>query len=303
MKPMLACDWDEAKLEFPMLASPKIDGVRGLNLGPGLTGRSLKPHANRFTTSFFSCDHTKYLDGELTASADPTLSELCRLTTSKLNTVEGTPAIYWWIFDCIMPGTPYWQRLDESRRHVYSLQNNTDEDIRALGDRMRVVEAHPVHSLRDLYKAEAHYLDLGYEGLILRDPDGLYKYGRSTARGGQLLRIKRFVEEEAVVTGIEEGRQNGNEAVVNALGKTERSTHQENMVPNGQVGTILARVVKTGQDIRISPGCMDHAERVHFFHHPEEILGRTVKFKHFDKGVKDVPRFPTFQSFRADSDL
>ena len=47
MKPMLAEDFDESKLIFPLIAQPKIDGVRGLNMLGTLTGRSLKTHKKR----------------------------------------------------------------------------------------------------------------------------------------------------------------------------------------------------------------------------------------------------------------
>ena len=36
--------------------------------------------------------------------------------------------------------------------------------------------------------------------------------------------------------------------------------------------------------------------------HPEELVGHTIKFKTFPKGIKNKPRFPTFVSIRADSD-
>ena len=32
MKPLLAQNYDEAKLVFPMFAQPKIDGVRGMTI-------------------------------------------------------------------------------------------------------------------------------------------------------------------------------------------------------------------------------------------------------------------------------
>ena len=50
MKAMLATDYEEAKLRFPVLAQPKIDGVRGVNFFGTLTGRSLKQHRNKYTT-------------------------------------------------------------------------------------------------------------------------------------------------------------------------------------------------------------------------------------------------------------
>ena len=48
MKPMLACDYDPAKLKYPCIASPKLDGVRGLVSGGSVLSRSLKQIPNKF---------------------------------------------------------------------------------------------------------------------------------------------------------------------------------------------------------------------------------------------------------------
>jgi DNA ligase 1 len=302
VKPMLADDYDESKLVFPLIAEPKIDGVRGLNLTGKLTGRSLKPFGNRYTSRFFSYSAFTGLDGELAAAheCDPAL---CRLTTSALGTHEGDPFVLWWLFDYVTVETvrlPYVER--------YELLCKRVEELRAMpvvfaqAERLRVVPCVQVHDLDELNAWDAQWLEQGYEGTIIRKPSGGYKYGRSTVREGGLLRIKRFVEEDAVVTAIIEGQSNQNEAIINALGQTERSTHQENMVPNGMVGAFECIDVKTGNPITVSAGTMSHEDRVKYFKHPELILDHHIKYKHFPKGVKDKPRFPTFQSIRMKED-
>ncbi len=102
IKPMLAEDYVESKLKFPLIAQPKIDGVRGLNLEGQLTGRSLKAHKNLYTTAFFSQKPFKGLDGELAAQAE-THPDLCRLTTSAVGTIDGEPFTLWHCFDLIVP--------------------------------------------------------------------------------------------------------------------------------------------------------------------------------------------------------
>jgi DNA ligase-1 len=169
--------------------------------------------------------------------------------------------------------------------------------------RIRIVPYTLCNTLEDLLAADTKYLKLGYEGTIIRNPAGIYKEGRSTVAEGGLLRIKRFTEEEAVVKGIVEGQQNTNASVVNETGHTSRSTHAENMIPNGMVGSLLCQDVKTGQGITVAAGCMPHADRMMYFQHPEMITGQTIKYKTFKHGKKDLPRFPTFQSIRAASDI
>lgn len=301
MKPMLASNYEEDKLKFPLLVQPKIDGVRGLNMFGRLTGRSLKSHANKYVTSCFS--HSAFIgfDGEMAAQA-MNHPDLCRLTTSALNTITGEPFILWHIFDYVTPlmkDRAYVDRWDALFEKYLIIKKEFPE----LANHLRPVGFQMVNNLEELNYWDNKYLDDGFEGTIIRDPYGKHKQGRSTVKEGGLLRIKRFIEEEAIVISFEEGQMNNNEAIINELGYTERSTHQENMIANGLVGRIIGKVIKTGEMITISPGRMSHGERKFYLENPGEGIGKTIKFQHFPKGVKDKPRFPTFQSFRASSDM
>ena len=53
MKPMLAalCE-DVTKLRYPVIASPKLDGIRALVIDGQLVSRTLKPIPNRYVQSF-----------------------------------------------------------------------------------------------------------------------------------------------------------------------------------------------------------------------------------------------------------
>jgi DNA ligase-1 len=296
MKPMLASDYDESKLKFPLFVQPKIDGVRGLNIDGRLVGRSLKTHANKFTTARFSKPEYAGLDGELIVGTDPTAGDLCRATTSAVNRIEGEPVITWYVFDLITDETKDMNYADRYTK-LYNYVIKLDDP------RIEVVSLDVVKTLSELNVADALFLNAGYEGTIVRDPNGKHKQGRSTPKEGGLLRIKRFVEEEAVVLEIEEGQQNNNIAKTNELGRTERSTHQENMVPNGMVGSLKCRDVKTGTLITLSAGKLTHDERIFYFNNQDKLVGQTVKYKTFMIGVKDLPRFPTFQTIRAQSDI
>lgn len=300
-KPMLACNYDESKLKFPLLVQPKIDGVRSLNMTGKLTGRSLKSHANKHVTSYFS--HSTFIgfDGEMAAEV-MTHPDLCRLTTSALNTITGEPWVAWHLFDYITPSTKDWGYFYrwEALNKRYQLIKN---ELPQLASHLRPVGFQMVNSLEELNHWDNKYLDDGFEGTIIRDPYGKHKQGRSTVKEGGLLRIKRFIEEEAEVISFEEGQMNNNEATINELGYTERSTHQENMIANGLIGRLICKVLKTGEEIIVSPGRLTHIERQFYFENPNQLIGKTIKFQHFPKGVKDKPRFPTFQSFRASSDI
>lgn len=131
----------------------------------------------------------------------------------------------------------------------------------------------------------------------------MYKEGRSTVIEGGFLRIKDFAIEEAVVTGVVGGESNNNEKTINELGRGTRSSHKASKVPNGLVGALICRDVKTGNVFKVAAGKMDHDTRKLYFDRPELILQQTIKYKHFPKGVKDKPRFPTFECIRIPSDI
>jgi DNA ligase-1 len=301
-RPMLASDYDPAKVRFPVLVQPKIDGVRGMVFGGTLTGRSLKCHANRHTTERFSSEWLDGIDGELIAGVDPTADDLCRKTTSALNTIEGEPLITIYAFDYIKGFTidlPYSERYWHLKQYIEKAYRLNYCD----GPELRIVPTYEALDMIQLTELHEGFISQGYEGTILRDPMGKFKQGRSTVKEMGLLRIKDFVESEARVTRIEEGSTNLNEATFNECGYTERSSHQANMVPNGMVGTIHGIDLKSGKEVSISPGKMTHEERIYYYANPSAIIERVVKYKFFPKGIKDKPRFPTFQSFRAESDL
>lgn len=305
-KPFLATDADLDKIKYPVIVMPKIDGVRALNRDFQLVGRSLKPIRNNYTRQRFSQTWMDGFDGELAAEFS-THPDLCRLTTSATSTIDNCPDVRWHIFDIVSPtikDLPYAERLQRAGQIIRYAREN---DLPFSHD-VSLVPSKVVYCEQELLDVEAQYLEEGYEGIILRDPTGAYKYGRSTVKEGGYLRIKRFVLAEAVVTGIVEGNRNDNPALTNELGHTYRTTHQENMVGNGMVGSLECTVRNTvvewgkqvlvaGQEITVSPGCLTHSQRTYFFENPNEIVGQKVMFKFFPIGMKDKPRFPTFVSF------
>ncbi|WAX22400.1 DNA ligase [Pseudomonas phage MiCath] len=319
MKPQLACDVDLSKVEYPCIIMPKLDGVRGCHFTGKLTGRSLKQHANKYTSKFYGNSAFHGFDGELCA-AHETDPDLCRVTTSALNTIVGEPFTLWWLFDYVTPETEmlgYEARLKRLADRFEELRTEASKLMDAANPvwHLRLVPWVKVNDETELLHAENLWLAAGYEGLIGRSCDGKHKNGRATANQGTYWRLKRFIEEDAVVISLTEGQQNNNEAQINELGQQFRSSHQEGMVPNGMIGSMECDVVKDvfdpqtkqlllskGQRITVSPGNMPHHLRKHYWCNQQLLVGATIKFKFFPKGQKDKPRFPTYISHRAPSD-
>jgi len=314
MKPMLASDANLEKIKFPCMIQPKIDGVRAMYLEDKLTGRSLKQHKNHYVNHFFSDPMFKGFDGEMIVGNYPMHPDLCRNTSSALGSYEGTPFTTWHIFDYITEETislPYYKRLQMAEKVISTIK----EKYSLLGSHLEVLPFIIVDSIEKLNEWEDNWLMQGYEGLIIRDPHGNYKQGRSTAKEGGLLRVKRFMDAEAIVAALVEGEENLNEKQVNELGRSFRSSHQENKIGNGMVGSLTCQLkddvfdsngtilFNKGYFITVSPGNMPHTERLHYFGNQQEILGKTIKFKFFPKGIKDKPRFATYQSIRNEEDM
>ena len=298
-KPILATDCDFTKLDFTKgyIAQPKIDGVRAIHLygKPTITGRSLKPFGNKSLPLLFP--NLEGVDGELTYGP-LTSPDLCRTTTSVVNSHHDDrySSLIWNAFDYVTPTTEslgYMQRYELLQQLVLDQPNSN----------VHIVPYQVIYSLDDLLALEQQWLSEGYEGVILRSVNGLHKNGRTTVREGTYLRIKRFVQEDAVVLSLVEAMENTNEPTINELGNSERSTHQSNLVPKGMLGSLVCRDVKSGTTITVGPGELNHDLRKHYWSNPTELIGQTISYKYFPQGVKDLPRFPTFVSIRPQEDL
>jgi len=313
VKPLLADDYVADKLVFPLIGQPKIDGVRALNMTGRFTGRSLKTFGNRYVTSRYSHSALLGLDGEVAAESE-THPDLCRLTTSALGQHNGQPYILWWLFDYVTVVNchlPYSERFDQLRERVAELRYDEPD----LWHHLRIIPSRQLNSLDELNAFDEENLLAGYEGTILRDGTLPHKQGRS-GKKPILWRIKRFVDFEFRAHTIIEGEENQNEAQINELGLQFRSSHKENKVANGMIGAMLGTVIgvvkdpttgevlfEDGDEVRVGAGCLSHDQRKHFFQNQTEFLRKVHKAKFFPKGIKDKPRFPTWQTFRDSADI
>lgn len=282
-RPMLATDADLDKLRFPLLASAKLDGVRAVVRDGVVFSRSNKPIPNAHVQKLFG--KYTHFDGELIVG-DPTSKTCYRDTVSGVMSVDGEPDVKLYVFDHVGEPSHLYnfraERLTESK-HVI-----VHEQVMCL-------------TLEDILQYEEECLGEGYEGLILRDPNAPYKQGRSTVKEGYLLKLKRFVDDEATVIGFEERMHNGNVATVNELGRTARSSHKENKSGRGDLGALLLRH-SSGIEFSCGTGFTD-GERGEIWANRDRYLGQIAKYKHFPVGAKDLPRHPVFLGWRDRRDL
>ena len=112
---------------------------------------------------------------------------------------------------------------------------------------LQVVPYVEINNEEELLEQEAIWLDMCYEGMIIRDPEAKYKWGRSTARECGYTRRKPYEDTEGFLEDVIEAEENLNEAFTDAQGLTKRSTHQENKVGKGMAGALVVRRLDNGQ--------------------------------------------------------
>ena len=89
---MLAAKTDGKGLSYPLLASPKLDGVRALIINGIVMSRSFKPIPNAHVQELFGRPEYNGLDGELIVGA-PTDKDVYRNTTSGVMSQAGEPDV------------------------------------------------------------------------------------------------------------------------------------------------------------------------------------------------------------------
>lgn len=296
MKPMLAENADLSKVVFPVYASPKIDGIRALIKDGCVVTRTLKAVPNGYISDYLSREELDGLDGELVVGSE-TDKNCMQVTTSGVMSRDGEPNFTYWVFDFwAQPDTPY----NERYRMLCNAFEYEQSVIRSY-PRVRLLPQTRIHGLDELREFEERMLEAGFEGVMIRSMDSPYKYGRSTQKQGYLLKVKRFKDAEAYVIGVQELMHNENEATTDELGYVKRSTEAAGKVPGGVLGSLKCQDVKTGVQFDIGSG-FTAEQRADLWSKREEIVSQVVKYKYFDVGVKEAPRFPTFIGFRHEDD-
>lgn len=296
-----AINTDLSMVRYPTWVMPKIDGVRGLNPFGTLLTRTLALMPNVFTRNNFSQPLYQGYDMELACGLE-TDDDLCRKTVSAVMSQGGEPIVIGHVFDLCAPSV-----MDKPYRLRYAMLKSWIEYQHSLGllEDLQVVPYVEVNNEEELLAQEAIWLDMGYEGLIQRDPDAKYKWGKCTPKQCNYTRRKPYEDTEGVLIDIFEAEENLNEAFTDAQGLSKRSTHQANKVGKGMAGALMVRRLDNGEYARIGPGKLTHAERISLWETRHEVIENEMiaKFRHFPIGVKDKPRQARFLSWRHPDDI
>ncbi len=285
-KPLLAGKFNSEKAKFPYAATPKIDGIRFLMVGGAALTRSFKPIRNEYLQKILSSNLPEGIDGELTSGS--TFQEC-----SSIMRIKGEPDFKVWIFDFVNPKgelKPYKERMDELRK----FENFNIPSYEILFPTI-------VSNQEQIDQLMINNLNAGYEGLMLRDPNGIYKFGRSSVKENILLKVKEFMDDEAEIISFREKMINTNEGLKDNFGRTKRSSCQDGLKPSGTLGGFILR---NSEGLEFSCGSgLNDALRDEVWKNKSKYLGKLVKYKFMSKGIKDLPRHPVFMGFRDETDL
>jgi DNA ligase-1 len=283
-------------VKYPAYASYKLDGIRALIWNNKLVSRSLINIANNYTRKTLEahCIILHKCDGELIAGK-PTGQDVMQRASSAFNSIHGEPDFTYYIFDIADPTQPYDLRF----RKLLSLEP-------VLPSYIKIVPQIKVENADALRKLENIWVTMGYEGAIVRKIDGHYKFGRSSLKEGLLLKLKGFEPDEAEIIDFEESYENTNEAQMDELGHTKRSSHKAGMVGKGILGAFVCKSPLWPDvpsfNVGNGPG-LTLDRRKEFWENKEKYRHWFCKYKFQKVGSKNRPRLPKFIAVRSPDDM
>ena len=271
--PMLAGDFEKRKdkVTYPVDVQPKLDGVRCIAYWDG-DNVKLMSRGGKF---WECCQHIideleqvlpkgTVLDGELYIHGS-TFQEITKLV--KKQRPESVDVEF----------------------HIYDIPKVNNEDAGEWKDRRLLLENLHLHisnhliitptetadNEQEVYQLQSKYLEEGYEGAIVREADGEYRFGY---RSRSLLKVKNFTDEEYKIVGYTTG-----------VGRFEGSV-------------VWICETWNGEEFKVVPqGTME--ERQEAYQNADEKIGDMLKVKFFELTDDGIPRFPVGLGIRANEDM
>ena len=170
MKPLLAATTsaeDIAALTFPLMWSPKLDGIRTLIHPNGPVSRTIKLLPNEKLRAFLAHPGLKNFDGEM-LYGPITDKDVFNRTQSAVMKIEGpcpteADGKYLVFDDFSLPDIPFELRYDNLTRRIKELPPEIQQVVKLVPHKL-------VHNLEDLMNVECVIVEKGYEGVMIRDP-------------------------------------------------------------------------------------------------------------------------------------
>jgi len=310
-KPQLAPNQevDLNEINYPMFASYKLDGARIVFYKGQILTRSLKQLPNKQLRQKlepirqYSENYNLILDGEI-YSHDSTFQEIISFFMTqdfeskksikkygKILTIPDNLKFY--CFDCV--------KNDNFELEFIKRCMNIVPIAKIFEKLMFFVYQFKVNSKEDINKYFNEAIENGYEGLILRNPMGRYKFGRGTIKEGLIFKVKPFKTFDAQITEVVQATKvdPNAEKKTNELGRSVTSKKKNDRILIEKACDFVVKY--EGLNLKVVIALTD-IEKREIWKNKDKYIGKWIEYKGMLVGSKDVPRHPTFIRFRKDKD-
>lgn len=272
------CIGQLSNIRFPKVAQPKYDGIRVLFINGVALSASLKPVRNKNIQRIAASHEYDGYDTEYVVPNSPIGLRAC---SHEVNSFDVSLSGIFHIFDIIGDGD-YANRFLNARIKANGLFDVAPSTI--------------VQNVEEIEQYLSEQLKDGYEGAMLKDVFSLYKQGRSSIKSQECLKLKPFVDDDAIVIGYEVEQENQNEPTINELGLTKRSSAKAGKVDKPLIGTLICKSNLFPSPFGVSGFTMELKERM--FHERNKLMGKTITYKYQRcEAYKNAPRHPVFVRF------
>lgn len=259
IKPMLAKNLEDyvEKLEFPLYIERKYDGVRCLAINKDgewkLISRSgLELNIPHILAQVQGLNPDLVYDGEIYIHGTP-FQRINQLITK---IVPESSKLEYYIYDCVNLSN-----LDEP----FAFREKRIHSIR--------IQSYLINSMDEAINLKEQFEEEGYEGAMIRTPNGVYKFGRSK----DLLKFKSFNDDEFKIVGYKTGKGRFSNCPI-WLCQISDKTFEATPVGSFE-------------------------ERAKMLEDATSYIGKMMKVKYFGLTKDGIPRFPIALGIREKFDI
>lgn len=270
-------DWD--KVPYPCLCAPKLDGVRGRYFNGKMYSRQGKiilglEHIKKECALI--CDN---LDGEIMVGSSNFDS-----ASGLIRNHNDVPEATYHIFD--MPGCRK-NKVDRLRELNYAWKDEFKS--------IEKIHHYTANNKDQLMSFNKMFLNQGYEGLVLYDPDAYYE----NKRGKEMMRIVPIKSADCKVIGFEEGKGK----FVDSLGKIIVDYKgKECKVGSGFKEKHYSELSSKERMKIKDPIAYNKMVRSEIWNGQHKFLGKIAHCEFKEESSKGVMRQPRFKCWRYDKD-
>lgn len=286
----------DKRLKWPMLGSPKLDGMRLLVTPAGITSLTMKfqPPATqkRFDQVVqLAQKHDCIFDAEMWSD---------RLPFNEIMQKKNLWKCGIHVFD--MMSVDEWDKgterpfMDRVEEYQYLLRKYPMEGLKAVDQGL-------LKGAADLEKLYQMCLNNGLEGVMARPVLSKYKHGRSTLNEASLLKWKKWITVDAKIIGFKQGTRMKENAprVTNELGSKKQVHKKGDRETTDGVGSIQ---VQTIDGVSFYAGiCKGSNVSLPTWEGRFAYMNRWVEIRYQESGTKDKPRLPGIKRWRPDLDI